>query len=90
MKQASSDFIALAVLALGAVVWLSSLPWNGGSGSVPIAGEVLKLIVPAIAGYMAKGVVDNMGKSNPDVDKLTAENQKLAKELDDLRKFNGL
>ena len=84
MKKTSSDFVALAVLALGAVVWLSSLPWNGGTGSTPIAGEILKLIVPAIAGYMAKGIVDK-GESNSDIDKLTAENQQLLQELNDLK-----
>jgi hypothetical protein len=83
-KTNQSDFIALALLTLGLVVWLSSFPWNGGSGSVPIAGEVLKLIIPAIAGYMAKGIVDK-GESNSDIDKLTAENQQLLQELNDLK-----
>jgi hypothetical protein len=61
LKRASSDFIALAVLTLGGVVWFSSLPWNGNSGATPIAGEILKLIIPAIAAKVVISKISTMG-----------------------------
>jgi hypothetical protein len=47
------DYVPIVLIVAVLIIWLSSQPWQNAE-SVSIAGDVVKVAVGAIAGYMVR------------------------------------
>lgn len=85
------DFIPIVLIVALVVIWFSSKPWTDPQ-AIAIAGDVLKVGLGGVLGYMTKGIADGVDTTSSDgeVQKLQDENQRLSAELDALKEHNGL
>lgn len=52
------DFLPIFIVTAILVIWLSTKPWENTSLSLPLAGDIVKVGMGGILGYLAKGFVD--------------------------------
>jgi hypothetical protein len=52
------DYLGIFVVVAIMSIWLSSRPWENPVVSLPIAGDIVKVGMGGILGYLAKGIVD--------------------------------
>lgn len=53
------DLLPLFIIVLISVIWLSSKPWENVAIALPLAGDILKIGVSGIIGYISRGIADN-------------------------------
>lgn len=83
------DFIPIVLIVALVVIWFSAKPWTDPQ-AIAIAGDVLKVGLGGVLGYMTKVTLDNSTSSSEQVQKLQDENQRLLAELNALKEHNGL
>ena len=53
-----AEFLPIFVVTAIVVIWLSSKPWENPIASLPIAGDVVKVGIGGILGYLTRQFVN--------------------------------
>jgi hypothetical protein len=85
------DFVPVVLIAALVVVWLSAKPWEDAT-AIAIAGDILKVGLGGVLGYMTKGMgmAANPSGQEARMQELEMENAHLRAQINGSRNYDNL